>query len=82
MKKRFLAYCLLFVFMFAVYGCGSYYKITDPVSNKVYYADSIDKKGNGVIQFKDQVSKTKVTLPQSEVMEITEDQFKADTLGK
>jgi len=82
MKKRILACCLSVVFMFVIFGCASYYKITDPVSKKIYYADSIDKKGNGVIQFKDQVSKNKVTLPQSEIMEITEDQYQAETQSK
>lgn len=82
MRKKVVLYLMSFVFMFVIFGCASYYKVVDPVSKKVYYADSIDKKSNGAIQFKDQVSKNKVTLPQSEVMEITEDQFKADTRDK
>lgn len=79
MRKKVLLYCLSFVFIFVIFGCASYYKVVDPVSNKVYYTDSIDNKGNGVIQFKDETSRTKVTLPQSEVIEITEDQYKAGT---
>ena len=79
MKNKIVLCFLSFVFVFAVSGCANYYKIVDPVSKKVYYADSIDKKGNGVIQFKDKVTKTKVTLPQSEVMEITEDQYRGET---
>jgi len=82
MKKKVMLYCLSFIFMFVISGCASYYKIVDPVSSKVYYTDDIKNKGNGAIQFKDEVSKTKVTLPQSEVIEITEDQYKADTRSK
>ncbi len=78
MKKRFVLYCLAFFFIFAVSGCASYYKVMDPASGKVYYTEDIHNRGNGVIQFKDEVSKTKVTLPQSEVMEITKDQYKAN----
>lgn len=79
MKNKMVLCFLSFVFVFVVSGCANYYKIVDPVSKKVYYTDSIDKKGNGVIHFKDEVTKTKVTLPQSEVLEITEDQYKGET---
>ncbi|HNV56259.1 MAG TPA: hypothetical protein PLZ82_01110 [Smithellaceae bacterium] len=82
MKKRIAGYVMSFIFLLAVVGCASYYKVVDPVSKSVYYTQSIDNKGNGVIQFKDQVSKNKVTLPQSEIMEITEDQFMAGTRGQ
>lgn len=78
MKRRAVWYCLSLGFMFVISGCASYYKVVDPDSNRVYYTDSIHKKGNGVIQFKDEATKTHVTLPQSEIMEITEDQFKAN----
>lgn len=82
MIKRIAGCMVSFVLLFAVLGCASYYKIVDPASKNVYYTQSIDNKGNGVIQFKDQVSKNKVTLPQSEIMEITEDQFMAGTRGQ
>jgi len=78
MKRRFVHYTLACALAFALSGCASYYKVMDPASGRVYYTDKIDEKGNGAIQFKDEVSKTHVTLPQSEVMEITEDQYKAN----
>jgi uncharacterized protein YceK len=78
MGKKFAA-CLLAVFiMAALSGCASYYKVTDPASGKVYYTEDIDKKSSGAIEFKDEVTKTQVTLPTTEVMEITEDQFEAN----
>jgi hypothetical protein len=82
MKKKILGCAVSLIFLFTVMGCASYYKVVDPVSKNVYYTQSIDNKGSGVIQFKDQVSKNKVTLPQSEIMEITEDQFMAGTRGQ
>ncbi len=75
---RKIGLCFLsFVFVFVVCGCGSYYKVVDPVSKKVYFTDSIDQQGRGVIQFKDKLSKNLVTLPESKVMEITKDQYLA-----
>ncbi|MFA7177737.1 MAG: hypothetical protein WC114_10850, partial [Smithellaceae bacterium] len=66
---RKIGLCFLsFVFVFVVCGCGNYYKVVDPVSKKVYFTDSIDQQGRGVIQFKDKLSKNLVTLPESKVM--------------
>ena len=78
MCKKCAVYCLALFMIIAVSGCASYYKISDPASGKVYYTEDIDKKSSGAIEFKDEVTKTQVTLPTSEVMEITEDQFKAN----
>jgi hypothetical protein len=78
MKRMFVLYTLACAVAFALSGCASYYKIMDPASGKVYYTEKIAEKGNGVIQFKDEASKAHVTLPQSEVMKITEDQYKAN----
>jgi len=82
MKKRVLMYFVSLVLVLAVFGCASYYRIADPVTKKVYYTKSIDKKSNGAIQFKDENSRSSVTLAESEVLEITEDQYKADTHSK
>lgn len=77
MKKSFLLYVLACAVAFALSGCASYYKVMDPVSGKTYYTDDISTQANGAIRFKDEVSKARVTLPVSEVMEITEDQYKS-----
>ena len=82
MKQRVGLFFLSLVFVFVVSGCGNYYKVVDPVSQKVYYTDSIKEKGRGVIQFKDKLSKNVVTLPESEVMEITKDQYQSGDLLK
>jgi hypothetical protein len=67
-----------FIFALLLCGCASYYKVLDPVSSKTYYTEDIDHMDNGVIRFKDEETKTRVTLPQSEVIQITEDQYKAN----
>lgn len=78
MKKKLAVGFLALLLIVAVSGCASYYKVTDPASGKVYFTEDIDKKSSGAIEFKDEVTKSQVTLPTSEVMEITEDQYKAN----
>jgi uncharacterized protein YceK len=78
MGNKFVSCCLTLLVVTALMGCASYYKITDPASGKVYYTEDIDKTGSGTILFKDEVTKSQVTLPTSEVLEITEDQYKAN----
>jgi hypothetical protein len=78
MKTKFVRCCLTCAVAFALCGCASYYKVTDPGSGRAYYTDSIDHKGSGTIQFKDENTKQKVTLSNSEVIKITKDQYKAN----
>jgi len=82
MSARFVRWCLAGVMAFTLCGCATYYKVTDPGSGRTYYTDSIDHKGNGVIKFKDENTKQIVTLSASEVMEVTKDQFKANSRPK
>lgn len=82
MVKRVIGGCLVLMLMGVLSGCASYYRIVDPISQKVYFTQDIDNKGNGVIQFKDEASQSLVTLPQSEVIEISKDQYKADAKQK
>ena len=82
MKNRLVFFMLSIAVSLTLLGCAGYYKITDPASNKVYYTQDINRKMNGAIRFKDEVSKTQVTLQQSEVIEITQDQFEAAAARK
>jgi hypothetical protein len=82
MKNRLVFFMLSIAVSLTLLGCAGYYKITDPASNKVYYTQDINRKMNGAIRFKDEVSKTQVTLQQSEVIEITQDQFEAAAASK
>jgi hypothetical protein len=51
-------------------GCaGSYYKVTDPNSGKVFYTEEVKRNGSAV-EFKDASSGGVVTLQNSEVSEI------------
>lgn len=59
-------------------GCSSYFKITDPGSGKIYYSNEIEKE-DGAIEFKDANSGSTVTIQNSEVTEISKEEFKANT---
>lgn len=73
----FICICAI-IMSLSIPGCaGNYYRISDPATGKVYYSQDIKRKNSGAIQFKDDISKTQVTLQQSEIMEITEDQYEA-----
>ena len=55
-------------------GCGSYYQVRDPASSKNYYTEDVDKTGSAV-KFKDAKTGSAVTLQNSEVKEISKDEF-------
>jgi hypothetical protein len=55
-------------------GCGSYYQVRDPASSKDYYTTDVDKAGSAV-KFKDAKTGSAVTLQNSEVKEISKDDF-------
>ena len=75
MKRLIL--CVLFVVFLA--GCGSYYRVTDPVTRNVYYTEDIDKERGGAVSFEDAVSGKKVTIQSSEVQKIDKKEFKEAT---
>jgi hypothetical protein len=62
-------------------GCGSYYKIVDPSTSKVYYTDDIKRRGSSV-EFKDANTGSKVTLQNTEIQKIHKEEFKANTPKK
>ncbi|HLO40551.1 MAG TPA: hypothetical protein VK176_05965 [Phycisphaerales bacterium] len=70
-----LAACLLLT-----PACTSYYKVTDPASEKSYYTKKkVDSRDNGAITFKDEKSGANVTLQSSEVHKITKEEFEQAT---
>jgi hypothetical protein len=63
-----------------VAGCASYYKVTDPGSGRTFYTEKVDRpKDQTTIMFKDAKTGAEVTLPSSEVLEISSDEFKKAT---
>lgn len=57
-------------------GCGSYYAVRDPGSGSMYYTRDIDRPGGaGTVRFRDGRSDRQVTLQNSEVREISRDEY-------
>jgi len=65
-------------FALAVIGCAShYYKVTDPQSGSTYYTQEIENLKGGAVKLKDARSGSLVTLQNSEVKEISSQQYEA-----
>ena len=61
-----------------LYGCGSHYAVRDPESGSTYYTTDVDRTGDvGAIKFKDKATGSTVTIQQSEVHKISEDEYEA-----
>jgi len=56
-------------------GCTTYYKVTDPTTNKVYYTTDIKQDGSTTL--KDARSGNTVTLQNVEVQKISQKDFEA-----
>jgi hypothetical protein len=58
-------------------GCASYYRVTDPTSGRQYFTSDFERGRDGSVTFKDGKTKNAVTLQNSEVSEITKDEYHA-----
>lgn len=77
--KRLLGLALILLLLA---GCGGYWMVTDPTSKNVYYTEEVEQsKSTGAVKFIDAKTGTQVNLQNSEVKEITKDEFKA-AVGK
>ena len=62
-------------------GCGGYWMVTDPTTKNAYYTEVITESGGGGVRFIDAKTGNEVTLQNTEVKEVTKDEFKA-AVGK
>jgi len=60
-----------------VAGCASYYKVRDPQSGNVYYTQKVDYVSGGAVRMMDARTGSMVTIQNSEVKEISSDEYKA-----
>ncbi len=74
-NKLFVLFLTLFMALLFT-GCGSYYKVKDPSSDKTYYTKKIKDKREGAVKFTDAVSGSEVTIQNSEVTKIKKDEYK------
>ncbi len=66
---------------FVATGCASYYKVTDPTSGRVYYTQKVDQLDNGGAKLTDASNGNMVTIQNSEVQKITEEQYNAGRMA-
>jgi hypothetical protein len=68
------------VLLLLVAGCGSYYKITDPNSGRVYYTTGYQDLGYGQgTRFTDLKTGSQVTLTSTDIKKIDKADIPADT---
>ncbi|MGZ0656121.1 hypothetical protein ACWPKO_09260 [Coraliomargarita sp. W4R53] len=60
-------------------GCATHYSIKDPQTGTVYYTQDYDENDSGSVTFKAEESENKVTIQNSEVREISQDEYRAAT---
>ena len=75
-------YSLLLSAALLVGGCTTYYQIQDPVTGDVYYADDIKTLDGGAVRFTDAQSGTEVTVQNSDIKEISEEEFNIRRYGQ
>lgn len=73
--SRLVSLVVSFMMLLTIYGCGSYYKITEPTSKNVYYSKDFEKTKLGGLSFKDAKTGAIVTIQNSEIKEISRDTF-------
>ena len=73
--KRFLMTAVVGVALAASAGCTTYYKVSDTSTNKVYYTKQLDRENNGAVSFTDAQDGAQVTIQNSSVETITQQQF-------
>ena len=65
----------------AIGGC-SHYKVTDPGSGKSYYTEYVCRHMGGGVSLTDARTGDKVTLQNSEVKEITKEEYMSNRIAK
>ena len=78
----YLMLAVLLIGIVMLTGCTSYYKVKDTATDKVFYTTQIDRQSSGSDRFVDENSRSVVTLQNSAVTEVNEEEFKANTKKK
>jgi hypothetical protein len=75
---KFATALLLCTLSIGTIGCSTtYYQVRDPNSGATYYTTKIDNEAGGAVSLKDHRTNAQVTIQNSEVMEMTPDQYDA-----
>jgi glutathionyl-hydroquinone reductase len=74
--KRLMGLALGFLLLFGCAGKG-YWMVNDPHTKNVYYTQKLNLLASGTVSFTDAKTGKMVNLQSSEIMKMTEDEFKA-----
>jgi hypothetical protein len=68
--------------LFILSGCGGYWQVVDPATKNIYCTEEVkESKSSGAVKFIEAKTGKEVSLRNSEVKEISADEFKAG-IGK
>ena len=81
-NKLIVIFTILLFITVCLSGCTSYYKVKDTQSGRVYYTTEVDRRESGSVTFIDANTGWDTTIKSSEVLEISEDEYKANTKEK
>jgi len=76
------ALTMIVLSMLFVCGCASYYRVTDPSTDKAYYTKELKKLGGGAVKIIDERSGNTVTLQNSEIQKIKKQEYKMGLYGE
>ncbi|RPJ37764.1 MAG: hypothetical protein EHM27_12190 [Deltaproteobacteria bacterium] len=62
--------------LFILTGCGGYWQVVDPTTKDVYYTKNVKKEKRGAVRFIDAKTGVLIILQNSEVIEVSKDQFR------
>ena len=62
--------------LFVLTACGGYWQVVDPTTKNMYYTEDVNRIKGGAVQFIDAKTGKQITLQNSEVMEVSKDQFR------
>ena len=80
MKKKLLTMAMMISILFCMTACGGgYYKVKDLHTDKTYYTQKIEQEESGAVKFEDSKTSNILTIQNSEITEVNEEEFKANT---
>jgi hypothetical protein len=56
-------------------GCATYYQVKEPAGGQTYYTTEIEETKGGAVKFKDDKSGSTITLQNSEIREVDDDEY-------
>lgn len=62
---------------FLIGGCATYYQIREPVSGNVYHTTEYEEIKGGAVKFKDVRTGSTVVIQNSEIREVSEEEYDA-----